>query len=114
MERLQRDKRTHTCWLLEDCFRTGVDICELRRNGGLKFKAEGLISANLIHCIKSVNRYIIGSCETWFYLKVYEIMCFGEEEKGKDWKDIENAVIKICVVSVIRIHTRHGLKKVFL
>ena len=41
-------------------------------------------------------------------------MCFGEQRKGKDWKDIENAVIKTHVVSVIRIHTRHGLKKVFM
>jgi len=28
-------------------------------------------------------------------------MCFGEEEKGKDWKDVENAVINknACCVS---------------
>jgi hypothetical protein len=43
-------------------------------------------------------------------------MCFGEEEKGKDWKDIrlENAMIKTRVMLGIRIRTRHGLKKAFM
>jgi hypothetical protein len=44
-------------------------------------------------------------------LKAVGNMCFGEEKKGKERKDIENSVIRMRVVSVIRILTRHGLKK---
>ena len=39
--------------------RTGVDRWELRRNGVLKFKAEGRISGNLIHPIKSISDILL-------------------------------------------------------
>jgi hypothetical protein len=44
-------------------------------------------------------------------LKAVGNMYFGEEKKGKERKDIENSLIRMRVVSVIQILTRHGLIK---
>jgi hypothetical protein len=41
-------------------------------------------------------------------------MCFEKDEKVKTWKDVEKAVIRTHVVSVIRIGMKHSLKKVFM